>query len=509
MAYYIATINIEETFHDLIGAEEYTQFEGIVLTDTFAMTEKQKIKETEGDGQFIEMFAENSERANKQLKSPITVIIGNPPYSVGQRSANDNNQNTSYPFLDTAIAKTYVYRSNAALSASVYDTYIKAFRWATDRLGDNGVIGFVSNGAWLDGVALDGFRECLIEEFNHIYVFNLRGNQRTSGELSRKEGGKIFGSGSRTPVAITILVKRKGVKKDGYAFSVDPYYEQVITKSMEFLVKSGGSPIPPHMEKVVIYYTDPIFRKKDSVKIKSTSAEQQYADLKQIGFGSYATVYSFFDKFYNRTFVLKRANSDLSSKEIERFKQEYEQMTRLSSPYIVEVYRYDGEKNEYIMEHMDFTLKEYIEKQKPAIEERKNIIYQIFRAFKFIHSKNVLHRDISPANVMIKVYDDVNVVKICDFGLVKLPDSDLTSVDTILKGCYNDPALITEGFKNYTILHETYALTRLVAFILTGKATADRITDAKLKAFVEKGLSSDKEKRFKSVAEMETAFRTI
>ena len=263
------------------------------------------------------------------------------------------------------------------------------------------------------------------------------------------------------------------------------------------------------MEKDVIYYTDPIFRKKDSVKINSTSAEQQYADLKQIGFGSYATVYSFFDKFYNRTFVLKRANSDLSSKEIERFKQEYEQMTRLSSPYIVEVYRYDGEKNEYIMEYMDFTLKEYIEKQKPAIEERKNIIYQIFRAFKFIHSKNVLHRDISPANVMIKVYDDVNVVKICDFGLVKLPDSDLTSVDTILKGCYNDPALITEGFKNYTILHETYALTRLVAFILTGKATADRITDAKLKAFVEKGLSSDKEKRFKSVAEMETAFRTI
>lgn len=161
------------------------------------------------------------------------------------------------------------------------------------------------------------------------------------------------------------------------------------------------------------------------------------------------------------------------------------------------------------MEYMDFTLKEYIEKQKPTIEERKNIIYQIFRAFKFIHSKNVLHRDISPVNVMIKVYDDVNVVKVCDFGLVKLPDSDLTSIDTILKGCYNDPALITEGFKNYTILHETYALTRLVAFILTGKSTADQITNAKLKDFVEKGLSPDKEKRYKSVTEMEIAFRTI
>ena len=107
-------------------------------------------------------------------------------------------------------------KSNATLSRNAYDTYIKAFRWATDRIGDNGVVGFVSNGAYIDGVALDGFRQCLLEDFNSIYVFNLRGNQRTSGELSRKEGGKIFGSGSRTPVAITILVKKKGIKKDGY-----------------------------------------------------------------------------------------------------------------------------------------------------------------------------------------------------------------------------------------------------------------------------------------------------
>ncbi len=299
------------------------------------------------------------------------------------------------------------------------------------------------------------------------------------------------------------------LSKTNNAFTIDPYYKEIIDKTSSFLEKSGGSTIPQGMEKIEIYYTEPIFRKRDSVKINSAPAEQQYADLKQIGNGSYATVFSFFDKFYNRKFVLKRANSDLSPKEIERFKQEFEQMTRLSSPYIVEVFRYDGVKNEYIMEYMDFTLKEYIEKQKPAIEERKNIIYQIFRAFKFIHSKNVLHRDISPANIMIKVYDDVNVVKVCDFGLVKLPDSDLTSIDTILKGCYNDPALITEGFKNYTILHETYALIRLIAFILTGKATADRITDAKLKAFVEKGLSPDKEKRFKSVVEMEMAFKLI
>ena len=215
LAYYIATINIEETFHDLIGAEDYTAFEGIVLTDTFAMTEKQKAKETEGD-QLIQMFAENSARAEKQLKAPITVIVGNPPYSVGQKTANDNNQNTTYEFLDTTIANTYGAKSKANNTRAAYDTYIKAFRWATDRLGDNGVIAFVSNGAYLDSIAFDGFRQCLIEDFNHIYVFNLRGNARTSGEQRRKEAGNVFDAGSRTPVAITILVKRKGVKKDGF-----------------------------------------------------------------------------------------------------------------------------------------------------------------------------------------------------------------------------------------------------------------------------------------------------
>ena len=122
----------------------------------------------------------------------------------------------SYHYLNESIACTYVAKSKAALSASVYDSYIKAFRWATDRIGDNGVIGFVSNGSYLDSVALDGFRQCLIEDFNHIYVFNLKGDARTSGEQRRKEAGNVFGAGSRTPVAITILVKRKGVKKDRF-----------------------------------------------------------------------------------------------------------------------------------------------------------------------------------------------------------------------------------------------------------------------------------------------------
>lgn len=222
LAYYIAAVNIEETFHDLIQSEEYIPFEGIVLTDTFALSESIR---DEGSGSTVSpshlMFSTNTARATRQLETPITVIIGNPPYSVGQKSANDNNQNISYAHLDKSLADTYVAKSKATLKRNVYDTYIKAFRWATDRLGDNGVIGFVSNGAYLDSVALDGFRQCLLEDFNSVYVFNLRGNARTSGEQRRKEAGNVFEAGSRTPVAITILVKKKGARKDGFVHYCD------------------------------------------------------------------------------------------------------------------------------------------------------------------------------------------------------------------------------------------------------------------------------------------------
>ena len=208
LAYYIATVNIENALHDQLGSKEYHPFEGIVLTDTFQLSEIE-----DNNKIFSAMFPENSERAEKQRKTPIKVIIGNPPYSVGQKSANDNAQNQKYPKLDTRIEETYASKSSAGLSKALYDSYIKAFRWSSDRLKeDSGIIAFVSNGAWIDGNSTDGFRKSLEEEFSSIWVFNLRGNQRTSGELSRKEGGKIFGSGSRTPIAITILVKNSKSK---------------------------------------------------------------------------------------------------------------------------------------------------------------------------------------------------------------------------------------------------------------------------------------------------------
>ena len=162
-----------------------------------------------------EFFCENSEAVKEQKRKPIRVIIGNPPYSIGQKSANDNAQNQSYPLLDKRIADTYVAASSAGLSKGIYDSYIRAFRWATDRLapGEGSVIAFISNGAWIDGISHDGFRASLQKEFDKIYVFNLRGNARTLGELRRREGGGIFDSGSRTPIAITILVRYPADKR--------------------------------------------------------------------------------------------------------------------------------------------------------------------------------------------------------------------------------------------------------------------------------------------------------
>ncbi|WP_139006429.1 DEAD/DEAH box helicase [Arthrobacter crystallopoietes] len=217
MAYYIAAINIEATLHGLLedqakengdGPERvgYVPFDGIVLTDTFQMTE-------DGDTLDEHVFTNNSERAVAQNELDIRVIIGNPPYSVGQTSANDNNANLKYSTLDESIEGTYASRSSAALKRNLYDSYVRAIRWASNRIlqsPNGGVVCYVSNGGYIDSNSADGLRKTLVNEFHEIYVYNLRGNQRTAGEQSRKEGGKIFDSGSRNTVAILLLVKRPG-----------------------------------------------------------------------------------------------------------------------------------------------------------------------------------------------------------------------------------------------------------------------------------------------------------
>lgn len=177
-----------------------TSFDGIVLTDTFQLTE-------DGDIHDDVVFPTNNSRAERQKSLDIRVIVGNPPYSVGQTSANDDNANVSYRTLDARIRDTYARRTDATNKNSLYDSYMRAIRWASDRIGTEGIIGFVTNGGWIEGNTAAGVRKTLADEFSDIYVYNLRGNQRTAGEQSRKEGGKVFGSGSRNTVAVFLLVR--------------------------------------------------------------------------------------------------------------------------------------------------------------------------------------------------------------------------------------------------------------------------------------------------------------
>ena len=202
LAYYIAAVNIETAYAEIAG--EYQPFEGIVLTDTFQASEA-------GDRRDTSFFPRNNERMERQLGLDIRVIIGNPPWSRGQGRHDDDNANRRYPTLDSEIAHSYIAQSDSrGLKNPLYDSSVRAVRWASDRVqaGDGGIVGFVTNSGFLDNKSFDGFRKVLAKEFHEIYIFDLRGNQRTSGVTSQREGGKVFGSGSRAGVAVLLLLKR-------------------------------------------------------------------------------------------------------------------------------------------------------------------------------------------------------------------------------------------------------------------------------------------------------------
>ncbi len=246
LAYYIASVNIENVYHDLLGTQPsrlpagetpahpaYSPFPGICLTDTFELGEQMYAKKKGLDRQkevegFETPFVENNKRVQRQLDSPITVIIGNPPYSAGQKSANDNAQNQHYPLLEAQLEKTYVQGSAANLNKSIYDSYYKAFRWATDRIESNqGVVAFITNSGWIESNGADAFRKSIEREFSDIYVIDLRGSIRSkmgNKEAAKREGGNIFNI--LAGVAIAILVKNDSTERSAaniHFFRMDDY----------------------------------------------------------------------------------------------------------------------------------------------------------------------------------------------------------------------------------------------------------------------------------------------
>ena len=259
LAYYIAAINIESSYHSLVGGR-YKPFEGICLTDTFQLYEK--------DDMISKILVNNSDRRIKQKELDMLVIMANPPYRGSQKDAGDNLANVSYPKLEEGISLTYAANTNATTKNSLYNSFVKAFRWGSNRLGDCGVLAYVSSASFITATAMDGLRKCLLDEYSKIYIFNIRGDARTSGEQRRKESGNVFGYGSREPIAITIAVKNPDAKEFGkiYYHDIGDYLsrEEKLDKVKKFYSTSGiteancWSPIIPDQ------YNDWIEQRDDS-----------------------------------------------------------------------------------------------------------------------------------------------------------------------------------------------------------------------------------------------------
>ncbi len=206
LSYYIALINITQAAQNRDSSLK--NFKNIALTDSLDIYEE---KNDKGVIPFFYDLKENKEIKDTMEKQNIRVIIGNPPYSAGAKSENDNNQNLIHPKLEKLVYEKYGKNSTAKVGKTTRDVLIQSIRMASDVVKDKGVVGFVVNGGFIDSKSADGFRKCVAQEFSHLYVLNLRGNQRTSGEVSKKEGGKIFDSGSRATVAIVFFVKDSSV----------------------------------------------------------------------------------------------------------------------------------------------------------------------------------------------------------------------------------------------------------------------------------------------------------
>ena len=216
LPYYIASLNIEQEFFQRTGT--YLPFEGIALADTFELLEQDQ----------AELFTrENTERVQKQKAADMFVVIGNPPYNMGQVNDSDNNRNRKYEIMDERITETYVADSKATLKTALYDPYVKAVRWASERIGGEGIVAFVTNNGFLDGIAFDGMRKHLAQDFTKIYHINLKGNARTSGEQRRKEGGNVFDDQIRVGVGISLFIKKAEAMPDTetevWIYSVDDY----------------------------------------------------------------------------------------------------------------------------------------------------------------------------------------------------------------------------------------------------------------------------------------------
>lgn len=298
-----------------------------------------------------------------------------------------------------------------------------------------------------------------------------------------------------------------GFENTDSAFKLVETYSEALKTIEPTLSPSGGSIIPDDYELLpILKYTPIIIFEK---QVKNNETLTKVFPLTMVNEGSYARVYKYLDTNYDTVFALKRAKDELTPTELIRFEKEFTLMKELDSPYIVKVYSYNKKNNEFKMEYVKHSLKDYISKNNSqlGISKRRNLCGQLFRAFEYIHSKNIFHRDLSLGNILVKLHDDGScIVKVCDFGYFKEEESTLTRQDTLFAGSLNDPSLKLLGFDKYNIQHELYSLTQVIFYIMTGKKNLERINNESIKSFLEFGMNSDLLQRAKTLQELKNKF---
>ncbi|MBT2248829.1 protein kinase family protein [Arthrobacter sp. BHU FT2] len=290
------------------------------------------------------------------------------------------------------------------------------------------------------------------------------------------------------------------LKRGGVDAKLVDSYQQAMERCQPWLSQSGGSSVPEDFEPVEIIKYEPVFSEtSSSLNLKK---QQAPVELKMIGGGSYANVYSFVDPDYGIKFAVKRAKRGLSERDLQRFRQEFDVMKRLSFPYIVEVYKFDETRNEYRMEFCDETLRNYISKRNGNLRfsTRKRVALQFLYGISYIHSQGLLHRDISLQNVLMKVFGSGAVlVKLSDFGLVKDQASLFTRTQTEMRGTIRDPQL--HNFKDYGVLNEMYSIGWVLSYIFTGRDALSSGADAASR-IVQKCTAPDLAQRYASAPEV-------
>jgi hypothetical protein len=275
-------------------------------------------------------------------------------------------------------------------------------------------------------------------------------------------------------------------------------YDAALQRCKPWLESIRGSTIPDVFEPITIVKYEPVFtRPETTVKLQKRSTP---VPLQLIGEGSYAQVFSFTDPDYGFKVAVKRARKGIDERDLYRFKKEFEVLSGLSYPYIVDVYKYDDSRNEYSMEFCEETLRKYIGKRnnKLAFATRKRIALQFLYGVNYLHSQDVLHRDLSLQNVLLKVFESGAVlVKLSDFGLAKDLTSTFTRTKTEMRGTIRDPLL--GNFKDYEITHEVYGIGWMLQYIFTGKESLPRDDRDEVSRIVRKCTTSDGKQRYADV----------